>query len=69
MYQIATVPLDATIATEGGKAAQDPHIDLLNDDPELREPEFVDFLTYGKVIPTGLERPPAATLTNPAFGR
>jgi hypothetical protein len=30
---------------------------MLNDDPELPEPEFVDFAAYGKVIPIGLERP------------
>jgi hypothetical protein len=40
----------------------------MNDDPELHEPEFVDFATYGKFIHVGLERPPA-TLTNPASGR
>jgi hypothetical protein len=45
----------------------DPPIDLLNDDSELHEPEFVDFSTYGKVISAGLEHPPA-TLTNPAHG-
>jgi hypothetical protein len=49
---------DATIATEGGKAAREPPIDQLNDDPELHEPEFVDFATYEKVILAGLERPP-----------
>jgi hypothetical protein len=58
-----------TIATEDGKVAQEPPIDLLNDDPELHEPEVVDFSTYGKVIPSSLERPPPATLTNPASGR
>jgi hypothetical protein len=31
---------------------------MLNDDPELHEPEFVDFAAYGKVILAGLERPP-----------
>jgi hypothetical protein len=30
----------------------------LNDDPELHEPEFVDFATYAKVIPAGMERLP-----------
>jgi hypothetical protein len=34
---------DAAIATEGGKAAQETPIDTLDDDPELLEPEFVDF--------------------------
>jgi hypothetical protein len=53
-----SIPPDATIATEGAKAAHEPPIDLLNDDPELHEPEFVDFAAYGKVIPAGLERPP-----------
>jgi hypothetical protein len=50
-----SIPPDATIATEDGKAAHEPPIDMLNDDPELREPEFVDIATYGKFIPTGLE--------------
>jgi hypothetical protein len=31
---------------------------MMNDDPELHEPEFVDFAAYGKIIPTGLEQPP-----------
>jgi hypothetical protein len=31
---------------------------MLNDDPELHEPEFVDFAAYGKVIHAGLGRPP-----------
>jgi hypothetical protein len=31
---------------------------LLNDDPDLHEPECVDFATYGKVILAGLEQPP-----------
>jgi hypothetical protein len=31
---------------------------MLNDDSELLEPEFVDFSTYGKGIPAGVERPP-----------
>jgi hypothetical protein len=43
-----SIPNDATIAIEGGKAAHEPPIDLLNDDPELHEPEFVDFSTYGR---------------------
>jgi hypothetical protein len=42
--------------TESGKVAQEPPIDLLNDDSELLEPEFVDFSAYGKVILAGLER-------------
>jgi hypothetical protein len=48
----------ATCAIEGGKAAQEPPIDMLNDDSELHEPEFVDFSAYGKDIHAGLERPP-----------
>jgi hypothetical protein len=48
----------ATHATEGGKEAKEPPIDLLNNGPELLENEFVDFAAYGKVIPTGLEPPP-----------
>jgi hypothetical protein len=53
-----SISLDATFANDGGKAAKEPPIDLLNDDSELHEPEFVEFSTYGKVIPAGLERPP-----------
>jgi hypothetical protein len=56
--QQRSIPHDAAIATEGGKAAQEPPIDMLNDDPELLESEFVDFAAYGNVIPIGLERPP-----------
>jgi uncharacterized protein YifE (UPF0438 family) len=56
--QHQSIPPDATIAIEGGKAAPEPPIDLLKDDPELHEPEFVDFAAYGKVIPAGLEQPP-----------
>jgi hypothetical protein len=66
--QKQSIPLDATIAIEGGKAAQEPPIDLRNDDSELLELEFVDFSAYGKVIPARLERP-HATLTSPAYGR
>jgi hypothetical protein len=33
----------AAAATEGGKALMKPRIDLLNDDPELFEDEFVGF--------------------------
>jgi hypothetical protein len=56
--QQQSTPLNAAIATEGGKEAQEPPIDLLNDDPELLQPEFVDFTAYGRVILAGLERPP-----------
>jgi hypothetical protein len=49
---------DATIAIEGGKAAQELSIDMLNDDSELLEPEFVDFSAYRKIILVGKERPP-----------
>jgi hypothetical protein len=52
-----TIPFDAAIAIEGGKAAQEPPIDRLDDDPELLEPELVDFAAYGKVIHAGLEHP------------
>jgi hypothetical protein len=34
---------------------------MLNDDPELHEPEVVDFAGYGRVIHAGLERPPRDT--------
>jgi hypothetical protein len=56
--QQQSIPPDATIAIEGGKADPEPLIDLLHDDPELHEPEFVDFAAYGKIIPPGLEQPP-----------
>jgi hypothetical protein len=46
------------MATEVGKAAQEPSIDMMNDDPELLEPEFVDFTAYEKFNSAGLERPP-----------
>jgi hypothetical protein len=52
-----SIPPDATIAIEGGKATHEQPIDMLNDDPELHEPEFVDFAAYGKIIPAGLEQP------------
>jgi hypothetical protein len=53
-----SIPPDATIANEGGKAAQEPPIDMLSDDSELLELEFVDFSAYRKVILAGIERPP-----------
>jgi hypothetical protein len=56
--QQQSIPLDATFATEGSKAAHEPPIDIMNADSEIHEPEFVDFSIYGKVIPAGLERPP-----------
>jgi hypothetical protein len=43
---------------EGGKAAQEPPIDILNDDSELLEREFVDFSAYGVVILACLGRLP-----------
>jgi hypothetical protein len=43
---------------EGGKAAPEPPIDMLDDEPEPTVSEFVDFTDYGEVIPAGLERPP-----------
>jgi hypothetical protein len=52
------IPADATPTTEGGKAAPEPLIDLLDDEPEPTTSEFVDFTYYGEVIPAGLKRPP-----------
>jgi hypothetical protein len=46
--QQESIPPYAAIATEGGKAAQEPPIDLLNNHPEHVEPEFVDFAAYEK---------------------
>jgi DNA segregation ATPase FtsK/SpoIIIE-like protein len=56
--QQQSIPADATRATEGGKAAPEPPIDLLDDEPEPTAPEFVDFTYYSEVIPAGLERLP-----------
>jgi hypothetical protein len=56
--QQQSISLDATFATGGGKAAQEPHINILNDDSELYEPDFVDLPTYGKLIHAGMERLP-----------
>jgi hypothetical protein len=56
--QHQSIPADATPATEGGKAALEPPIDLLDDETEPTASEFVDFTYYGEVIPAGLERPP-----------
>jgi hypothetical protein len=56
--QQQSIPADATSATEGGKAAPEPPIDLLDDEPEPTASEFVDLTYYGEVIPAGLERPP-----------
>jgi hypothetical protein len=53
-----SIPPYATIAIEGGKAAQEPPIDMLNDDSKLLELEFVGFSAYVKVINAGLECPP-----------
>jgi hypothetical protein len=47
-----------TPRTEGGKVAPEPPIDLLDDEPEPIASEYVDFTSYGEVIPAGLERPP-----------
>jgi hypothetical protein len=49
---------DATPTTEGGKAALEPPIDMLDDEPEPTASEFVDFAYYGEVTLVGLERPP-----------
>jgi hypothetical protein len=35
-----------------------PPIDMLEDDPEPQDLQFVNFVYYDKVIPTGLERSP-----------
>jgi hypothetical protein len=56
--QQQSIPADATLATEGGKAAPEPPIDLLDDETEPIASEFVEFTYYGEVIPAGLERPP-----------
>jgi hypothetical protein len=48
-----------TQATEGGKAAHELPIELLDGEPEPTASEFVDFTYYyGEVIPAVLERPP-----------
>jgi hypothetical protein len=47
-----------TPAAEGGKAAPEPPIDLLDDELEPTASDFIDFTYYGEVIPAGLERPP-----------
>jgi hypothetical protein len=49
---------DATPTTEGGKEDLAPPIDLLDDEPQPTESEFVDFAYYGEVIPASLEGPP-----------
>jgi hypothetical protein len=56
--QQQSIPTDATTATEGGKEAPEPPIDLLDDEPDPPAADFVDFTYYGEVIPAGLERPP-----------
>jgi hypothetical protein len=56
--QQQSIPADATPATEGGKAAPEPPIDLLDDKPDPSASDFVDFAYYGEVISAGLERPP-----------
>jgi hypothetical protein len=55
--QHQSIPAAATPATEGGKEALEPPIDLLDDEPDPSASEFVDFSYYGEVIPAGLERP------------
>ena len=59
--QQQSIPADATPATEGGKSAPQPPIDLLGDEPDPSASNFVDFTYYGKVIPAGLERPLATS--------
>jgi guanyl-specific ribonuclease Sa len=56
--QQQSIPADATQATEGGKAAPELPIDMLDDEPEPTASEFVDFTYYGEIIPAGLECPP-----------
>ena len=56
--QPPSIPPHATIATDGGQAAQETPNDMTNDESKLLEPGIVDFSAYGKVIPAGLERPP-----------
>jgi hypothetical protein len=63
--QHQSIPHDTTCAAEGGKAAREPPIDMLNDASELHYPEFVDFSVYRKVIPAGLERPPPRDIDEP----
>ena len=53
------IPADATPTTEGGKAAHEPPIDMLDDEPEPTVSEFVDFTYYGEVIPVGPRTSPA----------
>jgi hypothetical protein len=65
-YQPQSIPPDATLSTEGGKAAPEPPIDMLDDEPEPTASEIVDFTYYGEVIPAGLdvEEPRLSTLTD-----
>ena len=56
--QSPSIPPHATIATEGGKAAQKTPNDMKDDESELLEPGIVDFSAYGKAILAGLDRPP-----------
>jgi hypothetical protein len=46
-----------TTEPEGGNEALEPPIDLLNDDSDPPEDEFVDFVAYGESIPTHTSRP------------
>ena len=56
--QPPSIPPHATIATEGGNAAQETPNNMMNDESELLEPGVVEFSPYGKVIPAGMERSP-----------
>jgi hypothetical protein len=49
--QQQSIPADASPATEGGKEAREPRIDLLHDDLEPTESEYVDFAYYHNVNP------------------
>jgi hypothetical protein len=53
-----SIPPAVTPTTEGCKAAPEPPIDLLDDEPKPTASEFADFTYYGEVIHAGLERPP-----------
>jgi hypothetical protein len=61
---------------EGSKEANEPTIDMMDDEHKPIEPGFVDFAYYGEVIRTGSERAPRDveeprlwTLTNDSAAR
>jgi hypothetical protein len=53
----ATKTAESGTATLRGVAHAEP-VNLLDDDPEPDEPEFVDFANYNEVIAAGLKRTP-----------